>query len=89
MRLHAAILQTQRRSSRRLGETQMLYVVLFEDNATLGADVRRRHMAAHLSFLEHNAARIKAAGPLRALSGDPAGGLGWSTPIAQTSSMRS
>jgi uncharacterized protein YciI len=75
MRLHAAILQTQRRSSRRLGETQMLYVVLFEDNATLGADVRRRHMAAHLSFLEHNAARIKAAGPLRALSGDPAGGL--------------
>jgi uncharacterized protein len=53
----------------------MLYVVLFEDNATLGADVRRRHMAAHLSFLEHNAARIKAAGPLRALSGGPAGGL--------------
>ena len=53
----------------------MLYVVLFEDNATLGADVRRRHMAAHLSFLEHNAARIKAAGPLRAPSGDPAGGL--------------
>jgi uncharacterized protein YciI len=53
----------------------MLYVVLFEDNATLGADVRRRHMAAHLSFLEHNAARIKAAGPLRTLSGDPAGGL--------------
>jgi hypothetical protein len=57
------------------GETQMLYVVLFEDNATLGADVRRRHMAAHLSFLEHNATRIKAAGPLRALWGDPAGGL--------------
>jgi len=53
----------------------MLYVVLFEDNATLGADVRRGHMAAHLSFLEHNAARIKAAGPLRAPSGDPAGGL--------------
>ena len=53
----------------------MLYVVLFEDNATLGADDRRRHMAAHLSFLEHNAARIKAAGPLRAPSGDPVGGL--------------
>jgi uncharacterized protein len=53
----------------------MLYVVLFEDNATLGTDVRRRHMAAHLSFLEHNAARVKAAGPLRAPSGDPAGGL--------------
>ena len=53
----------------------MLYVVLFEDHATLGADVRRRHMAAHLSFLENNAERIKAAGPLRALSGGPAGGL--------------
>jgi len=53
----------------------MLYVVLFEDNATLGADVRRRHMAAHLSFLAHNSGRIKAAGPLRAPSGDPAGGL--------------
>jgi uncharacterized protein YciI len=53
----------------------MLYVVLFEDHATLGADVRRRHMAAHLSFLENNAERIKAAGPLRTLSGDPAGGL--------------
>src|SRR5215467_1682340 len=53
----------------------MLYVVLFEDNATLGADVRRRHMPAHLSFLENNAARIKAAGPLLALSGDRAGGL--------------
>lgn len=53
----------------------MLYVVLFEDNANLGADVRRQHMPAHLSFLEKNAARIKAAGPLRAQSGDPAGGL--------------
>ena len=56
-------------------KAQMLYVVLFEDHATLGADVRRRHMAAHLSFLENNAERIKAAGPLRAMSGDPAGGL--------------
>src|SRR5262249_42706616 len=75
MRLHTAILQTQPWPSRPLGETQMLYVVLFEDDATLGADVRHRHMAAHLSFLEHNTARIKAAGPLRALSGDPVGGL--------------
>ena len=38
----------------------MLYVVLFEDNPSLGADVRRQHMPAHLSFLERNAARIKA-----------------------------
>jgi uncharacterized protein len=51
------------------------YAVLFEDNPNLGADVRRQHMPAHLSFLEKNAARIKAAGPLRASSGGPAGGL--------------
>jgi uncharacterized protein len=53
----------------------MLYAVLFEDNTALGADVRRQHMSAHLLFLEKNARRIKAAGPLRASSGDPAGGL--------------
>ena len=53
----------------------MLYVALFEDNPNLAADVRREHMPAHLSFLEKNAARIKAAGPLRGHSGEPAGGL--------------
>ena len=53
----------------------MLYVVLFEDNPKLGVDVRREHMPAHLSFLEKNAGRIKAAGPLKARSGEPAGGL--------------
>jgi hypothetical protein len=37
----------------------MLYVVLFEDNPNLGADVRREHMPAHLSFLEKNAGRIQ------------------------------
>jgi uncharacterized protein YciI len=49
----------------------MLYAVLFEDNENLGSDVRRQHMPSHLAFLERNASRIKAAGPLRA----PAGGL--------------
>ena len=53
----------------------MLYVALFEDNPNVAAEVRREHMPAHLSFLEKNAAQIKAAGPLRARSGDPAGGL--------------
>jgi uncharacterized protein len=53
----------------------MFYAVLFEDNTDLGSDVRRRHMPAHLSFLEQNASRIKAAGPLVAPSGDRAGGL--------------
>jgi uncharacterized protein YciI len=53
----------------------MFYAVMFEDNANLGYDIRRRHMPAHLSFLEQNASRIKAAGPLLTPSGDPAGGL--------------
>jgi uncharacterized protein YciI len=53
----------------------MLYAVLFEDNENLGSDVRRHHMPAHLAFLERNASRIKAAGPLRTPGGDPAGGL--------------
>ncbi len=53
----------------------MLYAVLFEDNTNVAADVRARHMPAHLTFLEANAARIKAAGPLREPSGEPAGGL--------------
>jgi len=53
----------------------MLYAVLFEDNPSLGSDVRQRFMPAHLSFLAKNAGAIKAAGPLRTSSGDPAGGL--------------
>jgi uncharacterized protein YciI len=53
----------------------MLYAVLFEDNPALGSDVRRQHMPAHLAFLEANARHIRAAGPLRASSGEPAGGL--------------
>jgi uncharacterized protein len=52
----------------------MLHVVLFEDNSVAG-DIRRQHMPAHLAFLERNAGRIKAAGPLRTASNDPAGGL--------------
>jgi uncharacterized protein len=53
----------------------MLFVVLFEDKPGLGGEIRRRHMPAHLGFLERNAARIKAAGPLARPSGEGAGGL--------------
>jgi uncharacterized protein len=53
----------------------MLYAVLFEDNENLGSDVRHQHMPFHLAFLERNASRIKAAGPLRTPAGEPAGGL--------------
>src|SRR5260370_26788438 len=57
------------------GETRMLYVVLFDDDASRAA-MRERHMADHLAFLEHNARAIQAAGPLTdAKDGSAAGGL--------------
>lgn len=53
----------------------MHYVVLFEDDPQR-ADMRRKHMQAHLAFLERNAATITAAGPLKdTRDGTPAGGL--------------
>lgn len=51
----------------------MLYAVLFEDNADR-ADARAAKMSAHLSFLEAETDRIRAAGPLSE-AGAPAGGL--------------
>jgi uncharacterized protein YciI len=53
----------------------MKFVILFEDNPNLGADVRREHMSAHLAFLEENAPSIKAAGPLMSPEGEAAGGI--------------
>jgi uncharacterized protein YciI len=50
------------------------YVVLFEDNVG-SSDLRRRHMAEHLAFLERTAAMVKAAGPLKTPDGQVAGGL--------------
>jgi uncharacterized protein len=52
----------------------MKFIVLFEDNAGVNPDIRRKHMAEHLAFLERHAATIKAAGPLIE-DGRPAGGL--------------
>jgi len=53
----------------------MLYAALFEDNPEVGGEVRQRHMAAHLAFLERNAAKIAAAGPLLSSGGRAEGGL--------------
>lgn len=53
----------------------MTFIVLFEDNTGLGADIRQQHMPAHLAFLEDNASRITAAGPLKTAEGEAAGGL--------------
>lgn len=52
-----------------------LFAVLFEDDSRLAAEVRQRHMPAHLAFLERNAAAIRAAGPLAEADGAPGGGL--------------
>lgn len=52
----------------------MLYAVLFTDDDA-HADARRRLMPAHLEFLEKHSDRVRAAGPLRATDGTPAGGL--------------
>jgi uncharacterized protein len=52
----------------------MLYVILFEDDVSR-AEMRPRHMADHLAFLEANSA-IRAAGPLSdADTGAAMGGL--------------
>jgi uncharacterized protein YciI len=53
----------------------MKFVVLFEDDPDAGADLRRNHMSAHLAFLERNADKVNAAGPLKTLSGQGAGGI--------------
>jgi uncharacterized protein YciI len=53
----------------------MKFVVFFEDDAAAGPDVRVRHMPEHLAFLERHATKVLAAGPLRSLDGENAGGL--------------
>ncbi|SMF02229.1 hypothetical protein SAMN06265365_14325 [Tistlia consotensis] len=53
----------------------MLFAVLFEDEPSAPADLRRRHMADHLAFLEANAASVRAAGPLAERSGAVGSGL--------------
>ena len=52
----------------------MRFVVLFEDSPQASGDLRRKHMPEHLAFLERNAAKVKAAGPLKE-NGQAAGGL--------------
>ena len=53
----------------------MIFAVLFEDNEE-NADMRPKHMAEHLAFLERHAQEISAAGPLTNINDQtPAGGL--------------
>ena len=53
----------------------MIYCVLFEDDDR-HADMRQKHMAAHLAFLKQHERAIEVAGPLRdSDTGRPVGGL--------------
>ncbi len=66
----------------------MIYAVLFEDDDG-HAGMRPKHMPDHLSFLERNAARIHAAGPLEDTADDaPAGGL-WIVEADSAEAVRS
>ena len=53
----------------------MKFVVLFEDDADAGPDVRRRHMPEHLAFLTRHGASVELAGPMSTVDGAGAGGL--------------
>lgn len=52
----------------------MKYIVLFEDNPHAAPDIRAIHMSDHLRFLQTNAGKVKAAGPLSRVDGVSAGG---------------
>ncbi|MGI9408541.1 MAG: YciI family protein [Hyphomicrobiaceae bacterium] len=64
----------------------MKYIVLFEDDAAAGPEVRSRHMSAHLAFLEENFETVIAAGPLLTGNGEGAGGL-WLVDAADESQI--
>ena len=53
----------------------MKFLVLFEDAPDAPADLRQRHMGAHLDFLEAHAGSVAAAGPLHRADGTGAGGV--------------
>lgn len=53
----------------------MKFIVLFEDAADAALDLRKRHMRAHLEFLERHADKVEAAGPLADTEGRGRNGL--------------
>ena len=53
----------------------MKYVILFEDAPDVDPDIRKVHMKDHLSFLEKNANKVEAAGPLKDAEGEGRDGL--------------
>ena len=53
----------------------MKFIILFEDAPDADPDIRKTHMGQHLDFLEKNADRINAAGPLSDPDGKGRDGL--------------
>lgn len=53
----------------------MKFVVVFEDARDAEPEIRKTFMAEHLEFLEANAKKIEAAGPLRDPDGRGRDGL--------------
>lgn len=53
----------------------MPLIILFEDAPDADPEIRKRHMPAHLAFLDRQSATIRAAGPLATAAGAGAGGL--------------
>jgi uncharacterized protein len=79
-------LQVVREHHRACKGDHMLCAVLFTDNPAR-ADARQRLMPDHLAFLDRNANRIHAAGPLQDESGAPAGGL-WLVEADNTAAVK-
>lgn len=53
----------------------MKFIILFEDAPDANPDIRKTHMVKHLDFLERNADKIEAAGPLSDTYGQGRDGL--------------
>jgi len=53
----------------------MKFIILFKDAPDADPDIRKTHMAKHLDFLERNADKIEAAGPLSDTEGQGHDGL--------------
>ncbi|MEM7258118.1 MAG: YciI family protein, partial [Pseudomonadota bacterium] len=55
-------------------ELPLKFIVLFEDNPQASPDTRATHMPDHLRFLQANADKVQAAGPLSSVDAAAAGG---------------
>lgn len=53
----------------------MKFIIVFEDAPDADPDIRKTHMTKHLDFLERNAEKIEAAGPLTDAEGQGRDGL--------------